>query len=232
LKVFNPFDRPEVPRRSRTIREVASAIGQPLLVDRVGQYIQNWTANDEMQSDRSIPLDNCPDISTLKLRTYPSARAVFFAPSDISGVEGMKSERIRAVEKWGSDGRPRFDTVLVGKSDEPGFSGYLVARAFLFFSFRFANVDHPCALVQWFSTVGDEPCTDTGMWVVRPDIVAGRPSVDVIHLDSIFRAVHLIGVSGKEYLPPLGLDYTHSLDAFKMFYVNKYADHHSHEILF
>ncbi|KAH6901585.1 hypothetical protein BKA70DRAFT_1157797 [Coprinopsis sp. MPI-PUGE-AT-0042] len=221
-----------VPRCSRTVDEVARAIGDVQLVDRVRQYIHNWIQNDEMQSDRTIPLDHCPDISTLKVHTYPSARAVFFAPSDISGIEGMRSERIRAVEKWGSDGRPRFDCVLIGKSDEPGFLGYFVARAFLFFSFRFNGVLHPCALIQWYSTVGDEPCPETGMWMVKPDTAGGRPSVDVVHLDSIFRAAHLIGISGKDYLPPLGLDYTQSLDAFKSFYVNKYADHHSHEILF
>ncbi|KAH6905748.1 hypothetical protein BKA70DRAFT_1373002 [Coprinopsis sp. MPI-PUGE-AT-0042] len=220
-----------VPRKSSSIAQVALSIGCPQLVDRVQQYICNWLTNDDLQSDREIPLSHCPNVDLLRIHTYPSARAVFFSPSDISGIEGMRSERIRAVSKWGG-GRPRYDCVLVAASDDPGFLGYLVARVFLFFSFVHSNVRHPCALVQWYSTVGERPCPDTGMWVVQPDVAGSQPSLDVVHLDSIFRAVHLIGVAGKEYLPRDGLDYTHSLDAFKSFYVNKYVDHHAHEILF
>ena len=53
----------------------------------------------------------------------------------------------------------------------------------------------------------------------------------VIHIDSILRAAHIIGVSGPQ---PLPTDFTYgdSLDAFEMFYVNKYVDHHAHEIAF
>ncbi len=45
------------------------------------------------------------------------------------------------------------------------------------------------------------------------------------------RAAHLIGVSGDELLPhKVGPE--NSLDVFKQFYVNKFADHHAHEIAF
>ena len=56
----------------------------------------------------------------------------------------------------------------------------------------------------------------------------------VVHLDAILRGVHLVGVAGKEFLPPdnKDLSFSDSLDAFDAFYVNKYADHHSHELLF
>ena len=43
----------------------------------------------------------------------------------------------------------------------------------------------------------------------------------VIHIDAIFRAVHLI---------PLGHDYSTSLDRFAMFYVSRFAEHHSFEL--
>ena len=142
----------------------------------------------------------------------------------------MRAERIRAVEKWQGD-RPRYDCVFIGNSDEPGFRGYLIARVFLFFDFKWEQKVHPCALAQWYSTFGDEPCPDTGMWLVQPDFIrGGQPSLDVIHLDSIFRAAHLIGYSGKHFIPLQGFDYTQSLGYFKTFYVNKYADHHAHEI--
>ncbi|RXW13185.1 hypothetical protein EST38_g12668 [Candolleomyces aberdarensis] len=219
-----------VPRHARNIYEVAQAINQPQLPDRIQQYLYNFTNNGTSHSSQEIDLRACPDISHLKIYTYPSARAVFFAPSDISGIEGMRVERIRAVEKWQGD-RPRYDCVFIGNSDEPGFHGYLVARVFLFFDFKWEQKVHPCALVQWYSTFGNEPCPDTGMWLVQPDFIGGgRPSLDVIHLDAIFRAAHLIGYSGKHFIPLHGFDHTHSLDYFKTFYVNKYADHHAHEI--
>ncbi|KDQ60531.1 hypothetical protein JAAARDRAFT_126067, partial [Jaapia argillacea MUCL 33604] len=51
-----------------------------------------------------------------------------------------------------------------------------------------------------------------------------------VHLDSVERAVHLIGVYGSGLLPA---DFPHedSLDAFVAFYVSRYADHHMHEFL-
>jgi hypothetical protein len=66
------------------------------------------------------------------------------------------------------------------------------------------------------------------MWIVTPD---SADATQVIHLDSILRDAHLIGVAGSGRLPK---DFTFhdSLDAFKAFYVSKFADHHSHEILF
>ena len=55
----------------------------------------------------------------------------------------------------------------------------------LFFSFTHDNVEYPCALVHWFSHVGDsDNCT--GMWVVEPDTYDdGRPFTSIIHLDTI-----------------------------------------------
>ncbi|KAF8173558.1 hypothetical protein K438DRAFT_1610723, partial [Mycena galopus ATCC 62051] len=53
----------------------------------------------------------------------------------------------------------------------------------------------------------------------------------LISIDSILRSAHLIPVFGKDYLPRR-LKYSDSLDSFKAYYINKYADHHSHEIAF
>jgi hypothetical protein len=67
--------------------------------------------------------------------------------------------------------------------------GLVVGRVRLFFSFKFQKKFYPCALVQWFSHIGDEADEDTGMWIVKPD-----PTLSVVHLDTILRAAHLIGV--------------------------------------
>ncbi|KAJ7113622.1 hypothetical protein C8R44DRAFT_631094 [Mycena epipterygia] len=73
------------------------------------------------------------------------------------------------------------------------------------------------------------------MWIVKPDF--GRRRVQglaVVHLDCILRSAHLIGVAGKDFIPEDDSDFKFpdSLDAFQFFYVNKYADHHAHEIVF
>ena len=53
--------------------------------------------------------------------------------------------------------------------------------------------------------------------------------MSVIHLDTILRGAHLMGIAGSHPIPHQ-LKYTDSLDAFKSFYVNKYIDYHAHEI--
>jgi hypothetical protein len=46
-----------------------------------------------------IPLEQCPDFAE-RVFIFNSARAVFYAPSDVSGVGGMHHERIRATKSW------------------------------------------------------------------------------------------------------------------------------------
>ncbi|THU79867.1 hypothetical protein K435DRAFT_696868 [Dendrothele bispora CBS 962.96] len=179
-----------------------------------------------------IPPNLLPKYSG-RVDVYPSAVATFYAPSDKSGIGGMYRERIRSTASW-QGGPPRRDCVFtVCDPDVPGFQGLLVARVLLFFSIkRRKDLKRlPCALVTWFSTLGQEPCPDTGMWrVYLPDEDRnGNRMMDVIHLDTILRGAHLIGIAGEEHLPR-GFQHTDSLDAFQAFYVNKYIDHHAHEI--
>lgn len=99
------------------------------------------------------------------------------------------------------------------------------------FSFRCRGVTYPCALVQWYSRVSDEVDEATGMYIVEPDVYDdGTPVLKVVHLETIYRAVHLIAVYGDEVIPSdLTLD--DSLDYFKHFYVSKFADHHMFDTL-
>jgi hypothetical protein len=114
----------------------------------------------------------------------------------------------------------------------PGFRGLYVARVRSFFSITHNKVKYPCALINSFSTIGESPCQETGMWMVKPDFDrTGNHTMSIIHLDSILRGAHLMGVSGSQFIPR-HLKFTHTLDAFRAFYVNKYIDHHAHEIAF
>ena len=63
------------------------------------------------------------------------------------------------------------------------------------------------------------------MWKVTPDFdPTGGQTMSVVHLDTVLRNAHLMGVAGSKFLP-LDLKFHNSLDAFKEFYVNKYIDH-------
>ena len=70
------------------------------------------------------------------------------------------------------------------------------------------------------------------MWIVKPDLAKdGTHTMSVIHIDTIFRAAHLMPVYGNDAVPRY-LSFTQSLDAFNSYYVNKYIDHHAFEIAF
>jgi hypothetical protein len=182
-----------------------------------------------------VSMDDIPQssLSIINLATkfslYHSAIATFFAPSDLSGVGGMRRERIRALPSW-RNGPPRYDTVLVCTNSElEGMLGLDVGRVHLFFSFVHEDIEYPCALISWYDRVSDSPDEDTGMWIVRP--VPG--SFAVIHVDTILRCAHLIPVFGQNPIDrSLNLSPDNSLDAFISYYVNKYADHHMHEIVY
>lgn len=187
----------------------------------------------EAHSEEPLPDDEGLQLGdTSRVRVFRSAVATYYAPSDLSGVGGMHREHIRATPTW-RRGPPRYDCVYISKDpSQDGFRGLFVGRVRLFFSFRLNNREVECALIEEFSEVSDEPDEETGMWIVAPDLdYDGSRTMSVVLLDSILRAAHLIGVAG-EHLLPRNFPFSESLDAFNTFYVNKYADHHAHEIAF
>lgn len=120
--------------------------------------------------------------------------------------------------------------MLVQTGDEDDvMGGLLVARVVCFIHLKYNNISYPSALVEWFLPVDDQPDAVTGMWVLEPKADnAGRCTLDIISLDSVFRSCHLIGVTGEEFLPT-DFDYTFSHDVFDSFYLNCYSDYHMHD---
>ena len=221
------------PHYPNTIIHLAAYIGQPRLVEYIRRFLYDQFHPDAETCGMDVQLDLCPEIAEyLGVKVFHSATSVYYAPSDLSGIGGMHRERIRATPSW-KGGPGRYDCVYIGKDAElEGFRGLHVARVRLFFMFHIQQSAYPCALVEWFSTYGDMPCEDTGMWRVEPDFdMMERRMCSVIHIDSILRSAHLIGVAGSQILPKQ-FTYHDSLDAFRLFFVNKYADHHTHEIAF
>lgn len=103
-------------------------------------------------------------------------------------------------------------------------------------SFVHEDVYYPCALIHWFTNIGEQPDKDTGMWLVRPLSVTSSngvtdPKLSVIHTDTIVCAAHLMPFFGKDSVPH-HVNHTNSLDKFSTFYVNKFVDHHANEIAF
>ncbi|KAF8546399.1 hypothetical protein OG21DRAFT_1479682 [Imleria badia] len=154
---------------------------------------------------------------------------------DLCGVGGMRHEYICACPNWRNEGPCRDCIFVVTSPEVPGFRGMNVVRVlFFFFSFSFQGSLYPCVVIHWFDHVGDSPDKATGMWHVKPSVTAARqPVFVVIHVESIFRAAHLIPVySAAAPLPSQGICPNNSYAQFCVFYVNKYADHHAFAMAF
>ncbi len=219
-----------VPRLPRTLEDIGAHIETPELPRLVAIFVHN-----QMHADAPLDAhDNIPTSYNIESRisVFLSAVSTYYAPSDLSGIEGMHRERIQTTQSWRS-GSPRRDCVFIEKDASlEGFQGLHVARVRAFLSFKSHTRKYPCALVEWFTTVGDEPDNVTGMWIVEPDFNAdGSRSCEIIHTDCIIRSAHLIPIYGSAFLPP-GFHFSDAFDAFSAFYVNKYADYHAHRTVF
>ncbi|KIK78373.1 hypothetical protein PAXRUDRAFT_164188 [Paxillus rubicundulus Ve08.2h10] len=144
----------------------------------------------------------------------------------------MHREHIRATPLWRCRGAC-YDTVLIDTEDSAdSINGMDVAQVLCFFPFPFLGNMFPCALVHWYKCIGSQPDNITGVWMVHPSFEDdGSRKLSVIRLDSVFDAVHLLPMFNNSNPIHPALNFKNSLDAFKGYYVNKFADHHSFEIL-
>ncbi|RDX41934.1 hypothetical protein OH76DRAFT_1475557 [Lentinus brumalis] len=221
----------------RTVQDLGLRIGIQNLTTLVSRFLFQ-----QLYPDVPLPEDDTflpPLPEPTRVKVYHSAIATFYAPSDPSGIGGMHREYIRATPSW-RKGSSRYDCVFVGKDASlDGFRGLHAARVRAFFSVLLPSLDGsegdewvPCALVEWFSAVGDGPDEVTGLWKVEADYFEdGERMRDVIHVESLLRSAHLMPCFGSDPVP-LRLKQHETLDYFDTFFVNKYADHHAHEIAF
>lgn len=111
--------------------------------------------------------------------------------------------------------------------------GLDAARVHLFFSFEAGDNLYSCALVHEFSKSFDNPDPDNGMWIVEPDFDHEKYRImSIVHVDSIVRGAHLLPVFGGDISVPREINFSHTLDVFAAFYVNKYIDYHAFETVF
>ena len=216
-------------RCARTIAALALELSIGYIPDLLCRFLYGQLNPHDARDPNEVPLESCPQYNG-KINVFNSASSRFFAPSDLSGIGGMRCEHIRACPMWRNE-HPRYDCIFVNTNpDLEGMAGLDVARVLTFFSFSYRAVLYPCAVVRWYDIVGDSPDKNTGMWVVRPSRRANNsPNISIIHVDTIYRAAHLIPIYGTRFISP-NLQHYQSYDSFQRYYVNKYADHHAFEI--
>jgi len=197
-------------------------------------HYQFWNNSDASNSDSDVSISTLLGFNR-KIYLHTSATSVFFAPSDPSGIHSLCQEQIQSTLKW-QEGPLQQDTVLVDTGNRGNMqlpmSSYVAAWVLFFFSFTYAGDKYPVALVWWYLPFIDSRCRDreTGMWLVECKYCNGKPHLAVVHVETIFCTVHLLPFFGME---PVSLDVTpdNSLDRFCVYYVNRFADHQSFEIL-
>lgn len=218
-------------KRARNVAQLGEELHIPDFTSVLSRFLfeQAQRDTDDAAVWLNTPEANYPQYHG-KIKVFNSANALFYAPSDVSGIHGMRREIIRSSPNWRNEG-PRKDCVFVNANPETDpMNGLEVARVLAFFSFHFKGNYYPSAVVNWFDRVGDQPDEDTGMWLVRPQITQRHQRThSIIHIDTVYRAAHLIPVYAKDFVP--NQPHPHqSYDNYQLFYVNKYADHHAFEI--
>ncbi|KAG1883958.1 hypothetical protein F4604DRAFT_1878811 [Suillus subluteus] len=190
------------------VTALAVELSIPQFPNLLRHFLFSQLNPDDARDPSKVSLAHCPKYDE-KINVFNSACSRFFALSDLSGIGGMRCEYIRACPIWRNE-HPRYDCVFINTN--PALDGMRVVR--------------------WFNTIGDSPDEDTGMWMVQPAHNANNsPHISIIHINSIYRAAHLIPVYGTRPISPQH-QHHHTYDIFCTFYVNKYADHHAFEITF
>ncbi|KAG2112034.1 uncharacterized protein F5147DRAFT_744677 [Suillus discolor] len=194
-------------KRARTVPDLSTELSIPHLHNLLRRFLFEQLHPDDELSD--VPLACCLRFDG-QIQVFNSAASTFYAPSDRSGIGGMRREHIHAAVE--------------------GMGGMDIGCVMCFFSFTSEEVSYPCAVVRWFEKANDGPDKDTGMWIVKPLYDTDHsPLVGIIHIDSIYQATHLIPIYGTHTIPK-DLKHYDLYDAFCAFYVNKFADHHAFEI--
>jgi hypothetical protein len=213
----------------REVEDLAAHINQPRFSHLLRRFLYEIRNPNSDIPSADVDINDCPHLWG-PIHVYHSAIARFYAPSDLCGAGGMYRERIRSHPNWHGE-HPRRDTMFVEINAElDGMPGMAIARALLFFSFRFDDTYYTCALVHWL-TPGNEPDEDTGLWVVQPEFEGnGRRTLAIIHLDCVARGAHLLPVYGSTFVPE-DFHFSDALDAFRAYFVNRHIDHHSHNFI-
>jgi hypothetical protein len=120
-------------------------------------------------------------------------------------------------------------------NDEPMINSFSAAQAHLFFSFKYDHTFYKCALVHNYQVINPSSDEITGMAIVKRAMRGNWSRVHIIPLNNILQAIHLILVFSQLGNRKIPKKYKHKLmfndcQLFKLFYVNRFVDHHAFEI--
>ncbi|KAF7317691.1 C2H2-type domain-containing protein [Mycena kentingensis (nom. inval.)] len=134
-----------------TVHDLAAHIDVPDLPNLLDVYIKDIpppSIIDDTKSDMDV------DTKSIPIDVFHLAVTTFYAPSDHSGIRGMKHEIICCTPSWQKRGPHRNCAFVVEEENKLGFREMSAVRIHPFLSFNINGVVHPCALVEWFKKVG------------------------------------------------------------------------------
>ena len=118
---------------AKNMRDLATELDKPQLLDILHCFLQLQLHHDDRDPE-DVPLDECPFYDG-SIRVYNSTSSMFYAPSDVSGLHGMRCEHICCSPVWRKQG-PCYDCVfIVTNPHVEGMLGLDVAHVVCFFFF-------------------------------------------------------------------------------------------------
>ncbi|KAG2134177.1 uncharacterized protein EDB93DRAFT_1242713 [Suillus bovinus] len=188
------------------VHGLADELKVPSLPTVIRLFLYDQIHADDHHSSADVPLRDCPYYMGA-IKVFNSAAATFIAPSDPSGITGMRCEHICVVPLW-RNGPGRCDCAFVNTD----------------------NRQDGILSMDWFYRITEERDKVTGMYMVVPSFDEdSSPNMSIIHIDSIVRGAHLLPIFSTQFVPR-GLQFHHFLDVFRGFYINQFIDHHSFEL--
>jgi hypothetical protein len=127
-------------RYPRYVPELGQQISVPTFRLLLFHFLRDQILSDDYSDDGSDT--ESFDFSLSPISVFHSAIATSYAPSDPSGIRGMRTERIRSTPSWSNRGPRRDCAFAVENQDQRGFCGMSVVRVKLFFSFTHDGVEY------------------------------------------------------------------------------------------
>ncbi|KAI6104119.1 hypothetical protein F5141DRAFT_1189673 [Pisolithus sp. B1] len=208
------LDNPMVVNAHVSLALLVAELGVPELPNILYRFLHLQLYPNDACNPEDIPLHECP-LFDGKIHIFNSACSAFFIShrgDSISNTYGMCHKYICSCPTWRNKGS-HFDCVFVVTNPQvDGMRGLDVAH------------------ILW-TLYPYRPNTATGMWTVHPGYhMHNLQNIDIIHINTIYHAAHLILIYSSHNINPWDIRPHQSYDAFHLFYVNKYADHHVFKI--
>ena len=169
-----------------TLANISDTLGIPSLPTLLSNFLHEQLTIKDL---------NAPFMG--KVFLYPSAVAMYYAPSDKSGIGRMLHEWIQSIGSW-YGGPPRHDCIFISHDENlPSFRGLYVGQVLaLLRVVTVEKIKYPAALISLFETTKDHPCLLMNMWKVQQVLDnAGKHMLKIVHLDTMFHGAHLVGGS-------------------------------------